>query len=41
MYRECDVAVTGVAVVSYAGLHSAGVGSLLLDHTHGQLEVSE
>lgn len=28
-------------MVSYTGLHSAGVGSLLLDHTHGQLEVSE
>lgn len=35
-YRECDIAVTGVTMVSHAGLYSAGVGSLLLNNTHGR-----
>lgn len=36
IYRECDIAVTGVAMVSHAGLNSAGVGSLLLNNTHSR-----
>lgn len=36
-YRECDVAVTSVAVVAHARLYSARVSSLLLDDAHGRL----